>query len=129
MKEVRMAIEYKIDTKDRVVTFHFSAPPTREDYESSFPDALREIYAAQIDRWLIVLDYEDPISDQKTHTFNEFVALEINRYVSKIAFVCPVQWHARLRDIFEPVSNQGKPVGMFQTIGEAESWLQEQNVS
>ncbi|MEE4238501.1 MAG: STAS/SEC14 domain-containing protein [Anderseniella sp.] len=122
-----MAIDYKIDTKDGVVTLHFSAPPTMEDYETSFPDALREIDAAQISRWLIVLDYEDPISDQRARSFNEFVALEINRYVSKIAIVCPVQWHARLNNIFEPLSNQGKLVGMFQTIEEAKSWIQNQN--
>ena len=69
----------------------------------------------------------DPISDQRARSFNEFVALEINRYVSKIAIVCPVQWHARLNNIFEPLSNQGKLVGMFQTIEEAKSWIQNQN--
>ncbi|MEE4235107.1 MAG: STAS/SEC14 domain-containing protein [Anderseniella sp.] len=124
-----MAIDYKIDTKDGVVTFHFRAPPTMEDYQSSFPDALREIDAAQIGRWLIVLDYEAATSDEKARAYSEFVALEIRRYVNKIAIVCPVQWHARLRDIYEPLSNQGKPVDMFQTIEEAKSWLQEQSVS
>ena len=121
-----MAIDYRID--DGVVTLHFSAPPTMEDYQSSFPDALREIDAAKIGRWLVVLDYEEPISDEKARAFNEFVALDINRYVSKIAIVCPMQWHARLRDIFDPLRNQGKPVGMFQTIDEAKSWLQEQKM-
>jgi hypothetical protein len=118
-----MAIEFEIDTNDGVLTFHFTSQPVLEDYQSSFPAALREAEAAGITRWLLVLEYSEPSSDEKIRAFNEFVAQEISRYVTKMAVVCPVQGHARVRDVLEPIINQGKEVGMFQMTEEAMTWL------
>ncbi len=118
-----MAIEYEVDTNDGILTFHFSSQPVLEDYQSSFPAGLREAEEAGITRWLLDLKYSEPSSDEKIRAFNEFVAQEINRYVSKLAVACPLQGHARLRDVLEPIINQGKDVHMFETVEEARSWL------
>ena len=122
-----MAINYEIDPEEGIVTFHYDAPPAIEDYQLGFSKALQEIGDAGISRWLLILDYDEPTSDQRAQAFNEIVAQEINRYITKIAVVCPLQWHARLSDVLEPISNQGKPVGLFQTIDEARNWLKEAN--
>ena len=118
-----MAIEYEIDTTDGIVIFRFTTQPSLEDYQSSFAAGLRACEEAGITHWLLVLEYSEPSSDEKIRAFNEFVAQEINRYVSKMAVVCPLQGHARLRDVLEPIINQGKEVGIFTTVEEARNWL------
>ncbi|MEE4238936.1 MAG: hypothetical protein V2I51_19620 [Anderseniella sp.] len=120
-----MAIEYEIDTKDGIVSLHFSSPPVMEDYQSTFPNVLREVAAARTERWLLALDYSEPSSDDKVHGFSEFVAQEISRYVKKMAVVCPLQGHARINDVLEPIRNQGKPIEMFETVDEARHWLRQ----
>lgn len=120
-----MAIEYEIDTIDEIVTFHFTSLPTAEDYQSSFATALKEVEAAGINHWLMLLDYSEPSSDEKIRAFNELVVQEINRYVSKMAIVCAMQLHVRVRNVLEPITNQGKEVNFFTTVEEAKSWLLE----
>lgn len=120
-----MSIEYVIDTKDEIIIFHFSSRPVLEDYQSSFPAALREIEPAGITRWLLVLEYSEPSPDEKNLGFNQFVAQEIYRYVSRMAVVCPLQDHVRLRDVLEPLINQDKQVSIFTTFEEAKRWLLE----
>jgi hypothetical protein len=122
-----MAIKFELNPDEGIVTFHYDAPATMDDYQADFSNALKEIEAAGISRWLLVLEFDEPASDQRARAFNESVAQEINRYITKIAVVCPLQWHARLSDVLEPISNQGKPVGLFQTIDEAQNWLKEAN--
>lgn len=118
-----MAIEYEIDTTDRIVIFHFTAQPSLEDYQGNFAAGLRACEEAGINHWLLDLEYSEPSSDEKIRAFNEFVAQEISRYVSKMAVACPLQGHARLRDVLEPIINQGKEVGIFTTVEEARNWL------
>ncbi len=122
-----MTIKYEISPEEGIVTFHYDAPPTMEDYQSGFAKALKEIEGARIGKWLLVLDFDEPASDERDRAFSESVVQEINRYITKIAVVCPLQGHARIFNVLEPVSNQGKPVGVFQTIDEARNWLHEAN--
>ncbi len=117
-----MVIDYDIDTIDGIVTFYFSSQPEIEDYQQSFLAALREIEAAGISRWLLVLDYE-PRANKDSSSYNEFVAREVSRYVTKLAVVCPLQGHARMRNVLEPIINQHRQVAMFQMQDEARSWL------
>ncbi len=122
-----MAIKYEINCDEGIVTFHYDAPPTMEDYQSGFAKALQEIERARIGNWLFVVDCDELASDERARAFNESVVREINRYITMIAVVCPLQGHARIFNVLEPVSNQGKPVGVFQTIDEARNWLHEAN--
>ncbi len=119
-----MAITYEINEKDGIISFHFSSPPTIDDYQQAFPAAIEQVVSGNINRWLLIFDeYSLSDTDDKSEAFGEFVAREINRYISKIAIVCPAQYDPRFQDVLEPIRNQDKPIGMFQTIEEAQDWL------
>lgn len=120
--EAWMAIECQIDSKSGIAIFHSTSLPRLEDDHAGFAFALKKIAAARLDRWLALMEHSPSSSDESILAFNEFVAREISRYVSSLAVVRPVQGHARLHDVTEPVRNQGKQVGIFETVEDARDW-------
>ncbi len=118
-----MTISCKVEEDKQLVTCHLTALPTRDDYQSTFPNSSKEIELGSFGRRLLVLEYNDPESDEDGRDFNAFVARDINKYVTRHAVVCFRSIYDRVRDVLEPISNQGKEVGMFETEVDARKWL------
>jgi len=120
-----VAITYKIDEGAGIVSFRFSHYPTVDDYQEGFSQALEQVEAAHIDRWLVWLDYDELTLDTRSLTFSKEIALDINRYISKLAVVCPIKWHSREKIILELIRNQFKEVKIFVSVQDARKWLLE----
>ena len=121
-----MAITYELEEKEGIVRLRLSGPPTMDEYQATFPQALEQIEATNIDKWLVILDYEEPATDAKDVAFTEYLFnQQLNRYIHRMAVVCPLQLYSRVKNVLEPIKNQGKPVELFQSIDEARDWLLE----
>jgi len=122
LRSDRMAITYEI-VKHDILKWGVDSPPSIEDYQVAMPGTVEAITSANISKLLIILNLVDGKNTPQAMSFTEFAFNDLKKYINKVAVVCSSAHRVRMKEILDPLQNQGKEIAFFDSSEVAEDWL------
>ena len=117
-----MTITYKI-VKQTILKWMVDSPPSIDDYQAAMPGIVEAMASTDISKLLIIFNYVDGKTTTQAESFTYFAFNEAKKYINKVAVVCSSAQQVRVREVLEPLRNQGKEVAFFDSSEIAEDWL------
>jgi hypothetical protein len=118
----QMTMIYEI-VDQHILKWELDSPPSIDDYQVVMPGILEALASANISKLLIVLNFVDGKHSPQAMSLSEFAFNDLKKFIDKIACVCSSGQRVRMREILDPLQNQGKEIAFFDSIEEAEGWL------
>jgi len=122
LRSDRMTITYEIVRQD-ILKWEVDSLPSIDDYQVAMPGTLEAITSANISKLLIILNLVDGKNTPQAMSFTEFAFNDLKKYINKVAVVCSSAHRVRMKEILDPLQNQGKEIAFFDSSEVAEDWL------